>query len=341
MYRHGQDGRPGQCNESMAHALMDRFVECGGNFIDTADVYSDGLAEQYIGTWLSKRQNRDEMVIATKFGSLPPVEPLNGLGGSRKHVTRNIERSLKRLQTHYVDLYQLHAWDYATPIEETLRTLNDLVRCGKVNYIGVSNVTGWQLQKIVMLCDFMGLSRCVSLQQEYSLLCRTTEWEMAEVCRNEGIGLTPWGPLKAGWLTGKIRRGATSAPEGSRIGHSQSNPHFYQKSQFLAHPNFSEFATDKVWHLLDVMDGIAKSHGKSVAQVGLRWLLQKDVVPSVIIGTKTIEQFNENIGAASGWELTAQQMAELDEASSVDMPQPYSFILGDLKDRRFRSSDCK
>ncbi|XP_077987960.1 1-deoxyxylulose-5-phosphate synthase YajO-like [Glandiceps talaboti] len=338
-----KDGRPGQCDESQAHVLMDRFVECGGNFIDTADLYSNGLAEQYIGSWMTKRQTRDQMVIGTKvWGKTITSDPVNGCGLSRKHIARSIDRSLQRLQTNYIDLYQLHGWDPGAPIEETLRTLNDLVRCGKVHYFGVSNYTGWQLQKVALLCESMGLAaRCVSLQQEYSLLCRASEWELFDVCRNEGIGLIPWGPLKGGWLTGKVRRGASQAPEGSRINHSETNPRFYKPTGNLAHPNFSDHANDNTWNLLERMENAAKSHGKTIAQVGLRWLLQKDIIPSVIIGTKTLEQFNENMGAASGWQLTEEQMRDLDKASAISIPQPYQYLLGHPAQKdRIRHSVC-
>ncbi|XP_006815531.1 1-deoxyxylulose-5-phosphate synthase YajO-like [Saccoglossus kowalevskii] len=232
---------------------------------------------------------------------------------------------------------ELHCWDPGTPIEETLRTLNDLVRCGKVHYIGVSNFTGWQLQKTIMLSEFMGLNRIVSLQQEYSLLCRATEWECVEVCRNEGIGLIPWGPLKGGWLTGKIRR-SKAPPDGSRVSFAESHPGIYYRG--MSHPNYSDFANERVWNLLDVMEQIGTMHGKTIAQVGLRWLLQKDFIPSVIVGCKTLKQLEDNIGAGRGWKLTNQQVEELNAASAVEVPLPYGYIENIFSSRK-RTSICK
>jgi aryl-alcohol dehydrogenase-like predicted oxidoreductase len=192
-------GRPGQTDEAESHALLDQFVAAGGNFIDTADVYQNGLSEEIIGTWLSKKQElRHRLVIATKVCGIMDSSP-NARGLTRHHIMNGIEGSLKRLRTDYIDIYQTHCWDAGTPIEETLHALNDLVRCGKVRYVGVSNVTGWQLQKIVSLNRAFGYPDLITLQPQYSLLCRSTEWELIEPCLNEGIGIIPWSPLKGYW----------------------------------------------------------------------------------------------------------------------------------------------
>eukprot|EP00731_Ephydatia_muelleri_P030249 Em0021g772a len=203
-----EDGRPGQTDEQTAHTMLDRFVELGGNFIDTADIYQFGLSETIIGNWLLKRPHlRPRLVLATKVWG-PMEDDVNGKGLSRHHIMHAVEQSLRRLQTDYIDLYQTHCWDSGTPVEETLRTLHDLVLSGKVHYIGVSNVTGWQFQHIIDVCRQLHLTQIVSNQAQYSLLCRSTEWELLEVCKRESIAMLPWSPLKGGLLTGKFKRDA-------------------------------------------------------------------------------------------------------------------------------------
>ncbi|CAH1255009.1 KCNAB2 [Branchiostoma lanceolatum] len=204
---------PGQCDEAASHAILDRYVELGGNFIDTADNYAGGKSEEIIGTWLAK-QEREKLVVATKV-RLSTGKGINRVGLSRHHIMQSIDDSLRRLRTDYVDLYQIHLWDKAVPIEETLSALNDLVRAGKVRYLGASNVTGWQLQKIVDLSKSMGLNKWISLQANYNLLSRGIEWELTDVCREEGIGIIPWSPLTGGLLTGKYKREG-DPPEGTR-----------------------------------------------------------------------------------------------------------------------------
>ncbi|XP_078697297.1 1-deoxyxylulose-5-phosphate synthase YajO-like [Branchiostoma floridae x Branchiostoma belcheri] len=318
------DVRPGQCDEATAHAIMDRFAELGGNFIDTADAYQYGMSEEYVGSWLSMKQ-RDKFIIATKvWNNMDPTQQdPNKRGLSRHHILNSIDGSLRRLQTDYVDLYQIHCWDYGTPLEETMTALNDLVRAGKVRYIGASNVTGWQLQKIVEFGRTMGLNKWITLQVQYSLLCRSTEWELVEICRTEGLGLLPWSPLKGGWLAGKFTRDMTAAPAGTRVGWASEK----EGRKGEDDPDFQQYANNEnFWALDEVLKRVAKEQGKSVAQVSLRWLLQKDTVPSVIIGVKTLQQLEDNMGAAAGWELTQQQMADLDAASAVEIPYPYSLV---------------
>ncbi|KAJ8310894.1 hypothetical protein KUTeg_012759 [Tegillarca granosa] len=288
---------PTQANEKMSNKIMDKYVELGGNFLDTANVYSQGLSEKIIGNWL-QGQNRDDIIVATKVRGYTGPKP-NQSGLSRRHIMKSCEESLERLQTDYIDLYQPHLWDSATPIEETYKALNDLVRCGKVRYIGVSNVTGWQLQKIVGSMKNMGLD-----PQQYNLLCRHSEFEEFRVCVNEGIGVIPWSPLKGGVLTGKFKRGEKLDTEKSRIGFISKD----ESKAMQAAPAWSQYADkESYWKLIEYMDQIAKNHGKTIPQVALRWLIQKNIVSSVIIGATSVEQLENNMGAGSGWSITLDE----------------------------------
>ena len=204
-----------ETTEEVSRQILDRFVAAGGNFVDTADVYSRGASEEIVGRWL-KDQPRDDLVIATKV-RFPMGSGPNDVGLSRKHILAGVEASLRRLQTDYIDLYQVHCWDHVTPLEETLSTLDTLVQSGKVRYIGASNFSGWQLQKAIDLSLRMGWEPFTCLQPQYNLLCRTTEWELVPVCLNEGLGIIPWSPLRGGWLSGKYRRGMTAPPAGTRV----------------------------------------------------------------------------------------------------------------------------
>src|SRR6516162_205488 len=208
-------GRENEATEKESFAMMDRFVSKGGNFIDTANVYGTGISEEIVGRWL-KEQNRNDLVIATKV-RFPMGEGPNDVGLSRKHVLSAVDASLRRLQTDYIDLYQVHCWDPKTPLEETLSTLNDLTRKGMVRYIGASNFTGWQLQRALDASRENGLEAFVCLQPQYNLLCRSTEWELIPLVLREGLGVIPWSPLRGGWLSGKFKRGMSAPPAGSRI----------------------------------------------------------------------------------------------------------------------------
>lgn len=309
---------PTQVDEEKSHAMLDRYVQLGGNFLDTANVYCFGQSEQIIGSWL-KKQQRDNIVVATKVRFNMGREP-NSVGLSRRHIIKSCEDSLERLQTDYIDLLQTHLWDDATPIEETLRTLDDLVRCGKVRYTGACNLVGWQMQKVVDLTKYMGFNPMISLQQQYNLLTRHPELEEFQVCKNDGLGVLPWSPLKGGVLTGKYKRGEKLDPASGRIAHIAKD----ETKAMQSGPAWSKYANDEsYWNLLDVMEQIGKRHGKSVAQVALRWTLQKDVVSSVIIGATSIKQLEDNMAAGTGWKLSKEEMEQLDEASKPDIPYPY------------------
>ncbi len=300
-----------ETDEEGSREIVDRFLEAGGNFIDTADVYSKGVSEEITGRAI--KEVRDDVVLATKV-RFPMGDGPNDVGLSRKHVVAGCEASLRRLGTDYIDLYQVHMWDVATPLEETLSALTDLVRQGKVRYIGVSNFTGWQLMKALCVSELKGFERFVSLQPQYSLVERNIEREVLPVCREEGLGVIPWSPLGGGFLSGKYRRGE-KPPEDSRIaGASEAMEEAWARR-----------ATERNWRTLDVIDEISEETGKSYAQISLNWLLRQEGVTAPIIGARTIEQLEDNLGA-SGWTLDEEQVAELSEASALEDVYPYRFI---------------
>jgi aryl-alcohol dehydrogenase-like predicted oxidoreductase len=300
--------------EQESHLFMDYYVEQGGNFIDTADVYDFGGSEEVVGRWL-KKQKREDLIVATKVRYPMGSGPNDG-GVSRKHIIDGLNNSLRRLQTDYIDLYQVHCWDPVTPLEETLSTMDMLIKSGKVRYIGASNHTGWQLQKAVDMARHMGWEPYTSMQPQYSLLTRFTEFEVIPVCVNEGLGVIPWSPLRGGWLSGKYRRGMSAPPEGSRIEAAT------KKGRGEAWDNYNN---EDTWRVVDELLLVAEEAGKTPSQVALNWLLQRPGVTAPIIGPRTMEQLQENIGA-SGWALSDEHMARLNEASDVGLPSPYGEI---------------
>jgi aryl-alcohol dehydrogenase-like predicted oxidoreductase len=304
-----------ETSEADSHRMLDRFVEGGGNFIDTADIYSRGLSEEIVGRWL-KNQDRDKLVIATKV-RFPMGEGPNEVGLSRKHILAGVEGSLRRLGTDYIDLYQVHGWDDQTPLGETLSTLDSLVRSGKVRYLGVSNFSGWQLQKAIDLSLFSGWEPFVCLQPLYNLLDRQVELELLPVCQTEGLGVIPWSPLRGGWLSGKYRRGMTAPPEDTRV--EAAAKEGWSES-------WDEYATERTWDILDVLFAVAEEVGKSPAQVALNWLLQRPGVTAPIIGARKMEHLESNLGA-SGWSLSQEQMDRLNQISRLSLPfYPYGMI---------------
>jgi aryl-alcohol dehydrogenase-like predicted oxidoreductase len=294
--------------EEVSRQILDRFVESGGNFVDTADVYTDGTSEKIVGRWL-KGKTRDDFVVATKVRFAMGEGP-NDIGLSRKHILAGVEASLRRLGTDYVDLYQVHCWDRTTPLEETLSTLDALVHSGKVRYIGVSNFTGWQLQKAIDLSRCKGWESFVCLQPLYNLLDRYVEWELLPVCLNEGLGIIPWSPLRGGWLSGKYRRGMASPPQGTRV--KEAEEQGWSEA-------WSLYNNERTWDILDEVFAIAQETGKTPAQVALNWLLQKPGVTAPIIGARTVAQLEDNLGAIA-WTLATSQMERLDQVS--DLPYP-------------------
>ncbi len=303
-----------ESDEQTSHQMLDRFVEAGGTFIDTADVYSAGESERVLGRWM-KAKSRDDLVIATKvYGSMGPGQ--NDAGAGRKHILSAVEASLRRLGTDYIDLYQVHIFDDGTPIEETLSTLDRLVVSGKVRFLGASNYTAWQLQKSVDVARHHGWESFACLQPLYNLLDRGVELELIPVCRNEGVGVIPWSPLRGGWLSGKYRREMSGPPAGTRI--DQAAREGWQEQ-------WGVYANERTWAVLDAVRAIAAETGHSPAQVALRWLLQRPAVTAPIIGARDLDQFADNLGAA-GWSLTAEQVDRLTAASDTDLPYPHDVL---------------
>jgi len=321
---------PGNTDEAQSHQLLDRYYELGGNFLDTANLYSNGESEKIIGNWM-KKHDRSEIVVATKvFAPSEKANAPNDNGLSRGSILSNLDKSLRRLQTDYIDLYYAHSWDKGVKLEETLQTFNDVVKCGKVRYVAFSNVAGAQLQKIVDYNKFLGFNQCVALEAEYSLLERNIEQEVLPVCKTEGVSLIPYSPLKGGLLTGKFKRedkANASSMEGSRLAWVAENP--AERAMFST-PNIEEYrAKEEYWKLMDKLTAIGKEHSKTPAQISLRWLLQKEFIPAVIIGAKNIQQLEANMVAGTGWKLTDEQMKQLDELSAFAGPAncyPYSLI---------------
>jgi len=299
-------------DEPSAHALADRFVEAGGNFLDTSNIYNEGKSETMLGSWLKSRNNRAQLVIASKV-FFPAGKGPNDTGLSRKHILEQIDASLRRLQTDYIDLYQTHCWDASTPLEETLRALDDLVCLGKIRYIGASNYTASQLTRAIMLSKMHNWVNFDCLQPEYSLLVRSTEWELLPLCRAEGIGVIAWSPLAGGWLTGKYRRGQPPPPD-SRVGRVDRWDDLPEQRE-----------SERTWQIIDALIEVSRECGKSPSQVALNWLVQQPGVTAPIIGARTLAQLEDNLGSV-GWSLNAEQMAKLNKASDIPLPSPYNFI---------------
>jgi aryl-alcohol dehydrogenase-like predicted oxidoreductase len=302
--------------EADAFTILDRFVEAGGTLLDLADVYVEGESERIVGRWLDDRGIRDDLVLATKarFPVGGHADP-NRQGLSRAWLHRAIDDSLARLGVDHVELYQIHAWDPLTPVEEWLGALDDLVRVGKIRYVGVSNVRGYQLQRIIDVSRSEGFAPVVSLQPQYNLLAREIEWELVPCCEEEGVGLLPWSPLGGGWLTGKYER--DQQPTGAtRLGEDpERGVEAYDKR-----------ATERTWAILDVLRHVAETTGVTMSQVALAWVSAQPAVSSTILGVRTLEQLEDNLGAAD-LELTTDHLVELDEVSAPVTPDyPYGVI---------------
>jgi aryl-alcohol dehydrogenase-like predicted oxidoreductase len=298
------------CDEDTAFAIMNRALEAGVNFFDTADVYGqDGLTERVIGKWFARDRRRDEVVLATKF-RFKMGKGANGAGASRLRVMRSCEESLRRLQTDRIDLYQVHMQDIETPEDETLRALDDLVRQGKVLYIGASNYAAYRLTDSLWTSRTQNLSRFVSLQAQYSLVVRDIEREHVPLCREHGLGIMPWSPLAAGLLSGKYRS-SQRPPEGSRLDQWKDR--------------WGRLDTERTWRIVDALVGVAAELGATPAQVALAWLLKKPQVTSVIFGARSLAQLEDNLETANVT-LPDAMSRTLDEASAIDLGYPYDFM---------------
>ena len=313
-----------EATEETSHTILDSYFEAGGNFIDTADVYSRGVSEEIIGRWLAGRPAlRDTAVIATK-GRFPMGTAPNDVGTSRRHLTRALDDSLRRLGVEQIDLYQMHAWDPVTPLEETLRFLEDAVSRGKIAYYGFSNFLGWQLTKAVHVARSHGWNPPVSLQPQYSLLVRGIEYEIVPAALDAGVGLLPWSPLGGGWLSGKYKR--DQRPSGAtRLG---ENPERGMEAWQARNDN------PRTWAVIDAVEDIAKAHNVSPSQVALAWLADRPAVTSVILGARTTEQLADNLAAAE-LQLSAGDVDRLTRASEPETGvYPYGPMAQEQRSRK-------
>ncbi len=305
-----------ETDEAGAHQQLDLFAEAGGTLVDTADVYGGGRSEEIIGRWLASRPAdvTGRVVLATK-GRFPVDDSPNGAGLSARHLTRALDASLRRLGVEAVDLYQVHAYDPLTPLEETLRALDRFVRAGKVRYWGLSNFTGWQLAKAVHLARALNVAGPVTVQPQYSLLARETEWEIVPAAIDAGLGLLPWSPLGGGWLSGKYRR--DQRPAGAtRLGEDPGR----------GMEAYDRRGTSRTWQVIDALQETADEAGVSMAEVALAWVTARPAVSSTILGARTISQLEVNLRSAK-LRLTEAQTAALDAASD---PHPADYPYGEL-----------
>lgn len=294
----------GNTDVAEAKRLIDICLDAGANLFDSADVYSDGASEEILGTALKGR--RERALLSTKL-TLRSGEGPNDVGASRHHLIAGVDRALKRLGTDWIDLLQLHHFDAMTPVDEVMSTLDDLVRAGKLRYLGVSNYASWQIMKSQAAAERHGRARFVANQSYYSLIGRDYEWDLMPVGQDQGLGAIVWSPLGWGRLTGKIRRGQR-LPAGSRL---------HDTAGFA--PPVDE---ERLYRVVDALESVASETGKSVPQVAINWLLQRPTVSSVLIGARNEAQLVDNLGAV-GWDLTPAQVAALDAASALMPPYPH------------------
>ncbi|PZD93649.1 aldo/keto reductase [Paenibacillus sambharensis] len=294
-------------SESDSIEMIHRFLDAGGNFLDTADVYVGGRSEEIVGKAVKDR--RSEVVLATKVRFQTEQHP-NGVGISRKHIMDGVDASLKRLGTDYIDLYQMHVWDHATPVEETLRTLDDLVSSGKVRYIGCSNFLAWQLMKSLAYSDYSRFVRYISIQPQYSLVSREMDREIMSLCMEEQVGVIPWAPLGGGFLTGRYTK---EEPSSGRL------------TAKTGESSWAYRATEKNFAILEEVQKAARELDKTPAQVALRWLIQQQGITSPIFGASTLEQYEDDMGAV-GWTMPQEIWDRLDEVSALPSEYPTRFI---------------
>jgi aryl-alcohol dehydrogenase-like predicted oxidoreductase len=300
--------------ESVSRSLFDRYIEAGGNFIDTADGYTGGKSEQLVGKFIRERNLRDRVVLATKFTfSAEPGNP-NAGGNGRKNIYRALEGSLRRLDTDYIDLYWLHAWDTITPVEEVISTLNDLVGHGKIRHYGFSDTPAWYVARAQTLAEKEGKERLIAMQLEYSLVERNIEREHIPAAQELGVGICPWSPLASGFLTGKYRRDRDGGSGDGRL----------EKVKGTENPTLKRFS-DQNWKILDVLLDVSRKLGRSPAQVALNWVATQPGITSTILGASKMSQLEDNLGAIE-FSISADLRQRLDEVSAPASIHPYVFF---------------
>jgi aryl-alcohol dehydrogenase-like predicted oxidoreductase len=325
-------------DEATGFGMLDRYTEVGGNLFDVADNY--GVAEEVVGRWLQARGLRSQRILCTKV-RFPVGDGPNDVGLTRKHILDGVENSLRRLQTDYIDLYQAHCWDFVTPIEETLRVFDDLVVSGKVRYIGASNFSGWQITRALAASEVHHWTRFATLQSQYSLLCRSPEWEILPACADGGVTVTAWSPLAAGWLSGKYQKDALP-PKGSRLADAAETEEEWQNvlrvgvNATIPHPRklkeeevyqkaISEVESDRRWRILDAVGEVAKAHDKTHSQVALAWILARPVKIIPIIGVSRVEQLEDNLSSLEV-KLGKEEIDWLNKVSDPGAPYPIDFF---------------
>jgi aryl-alcohol dehydrogenase-like predicted oxidoreductase len=296
-----------------AQRIFDAYLDRGGNFIDTANQYTNGTAEKFVGEFV--REKREQLVIATKYTLPLRAGDPNAGGNHRKSMVRSVESSLQRLQTDYIDLLYLHAWDFLTPVEEILRAMDDLVRAGKLLYVGISDAPAWQVARMQTIADLRGWSPLIALQVEYNLIERTIERDLAPMAREMGLGVIPWSPLASGVLTGKYSRADLDA--GSGVAGAAGTRKNVAAAQDALHARGLDIA--------DVVKSVAQKMGKSPAQVALAWTLLNPAVTAPIIGARTLQQLEDNLGALDV-AFTAEQRRRLDDISAIELGFPHAML---------------
>jgi aryl-alcohol dehydrogenase-like predicted oxidoreductase len=306
--------------EAQAREIFDRYVDQGGNFVDTANLYTNGKSEQMVGKFIGEKKLRDRIVLATKFTFNTEQGNPNSGGNSRRNIYQALDASLRRLQTDYIDLYWLHAWDTITPVEEVVATLTDLVSHGKIRYYGFSDTPAWYVARAQTLAEQEGKERLIALQLEYSLVERNIEREHIPAAQELGIGVCPWSPLAGGFLTGKYKR------EGAESGKGEGR---LETTKGSGNPAFNKFS-ERNWRIHDVLIDVAKQINKPVAQVALNWVITQPGVTSTIIGATKISQLNDNLQAAE-FTIPPEMRKRLDEVSAPEAIHPYVFFGPDIQ----------
>jgi aryl-alcohol dehydrogenase-like predicted oxidoreductase len=303
--------------EDAARQMFNTYLDAGGNFIDTANGYTGGTSETFLGKFIRERAERDRIVLATKFTFAMGKGDPNAGGNGRKNIYASLEGSLRRLETDYVDLLWMHNWDTLTPVEELISTLDDLVRAGKVRYIGISNSPAWYLARAQSLAEFKNCEKSCAWQLEYSLLERNIEREHIPAALEFGLGITPWSPLASGLLSGKYKRETNSArPAGEgRLTVTKES----------GNPAFLKLFTERNWKILDTLHEVSQQIGKPAAQIALNWVTHRKGVSSTIIGASKIEQLKDNL-ASLDFELPEEARKKLDEVSAPETLYPYLFF---------------